>query len=238
MGVACSVIVHDHGLTAALTGTLTLADTAALRDKLFKCLAEQPAGLVIDLAGLSVGDRLALSVFTTVSRQAARWPGIPVLYCSPSPEVRTLLAGGAYRRLPIVDSLAEARRRARDETTLPALIDDLLPIAGAARQARNVVAEACLCWGLLDLVAPASVIVGELVTNVVEHASTMATLRISLRPRFVTVAVQDGSTSPPRLAAPGGSGGRGLRLVEAMAHSWGWLPTDGGKVVWAALSRP
>jgi hypothetical protein len=29
--------------------------------------------------------------------------------------------------------------------------------------------------------------------------------------------------------------GRGLLLVEATAHSWGWLPTDNGKVVWASL---
>jgi hypothetical protein len=31
--------------------------------------------------------------------------------------------------------------------------------------------------------------------------------------------------------------GRGLLLVEAMATSWGWLPSEGGKVVWATLLR-
>jgi hypothetical protein len=25
--------------------------------------------------------------------------------------------------------------------------------------------------------------------------------------------------------------------VEECAHSWGWLPIDGGKVVWASLTR-
>jgi len=174
-----------------------------------------------------------------VSRQAARWPGIPVLLCSATDQVRDMLLGGAYRRLPLQRTVALARRQVRaGGQSVPAFIDELLPVAGAVRQARNVATEACLRWDLPGLVAPASVIVSELVTNAVAHAGTMATLRISLRPRFVTIAVKDGSGAEPRRRRPAPSGGRGLLLVEAMAHSWGWLPVDGGKVVWASLDRP
>jgi hypothetical protein len=32
-------------------------------------------------------------------------------------------------------------------------------------------------------------------------------------------------------------GGRGLRLVEMLAHRWGWRPAPRGKVVWAHLAH-
>jgi hypothetical protein len=238
MTVGLTVVGDGTELVATLTGHLGLADAAQLRSRMFKCLAEQPDALLVDLTALTVEEPLALAVFSAVNRQAARWPGIPVVYCAPAAPVRDMLANGAYRRLPVAGSVDLARERVRaDGQTVPSLIDDLLPIAGAARQARNVATEACVRWDLPDLVAPASVIAGELVTNVVDHANTMATLRISLRHRYVTIGVRDGSTAEPRRITPGPSGGRGLMLVDAMSHSWGWLPVDGGKVVWASLSR-
>jgi hypothetical protein len=238
MAVDCSVTAHADGLSATLTGRLSLADAPQVRMRLFKCLAEQPDALFVDLAGLSVEEPIALAVFTTVSRQAARWPAIPVLYCAPTDDVRDMFKRGASRRLPLVRTVGLARQQVRGGgQSLPSLIDELIPVTGAARQARNVVTEACLRWDLPGLVGPASVIVSELVANVVNHAGTMATLRVSLRPRFVTIAVKDGSVAEPRRRRPDLSGGRGLLLVEAMAHSWGWLPVDGGKVVWASLDR-
>jgi hypothetical protein len=238
MAVEIAISGDTAELVATLTGRLGLADAAQVRVRLFKCLAEQPDALLVDLAGLAVEEPLALSVFAAVSRQAARWPGIPVLYCAPTPPVGHLLADGAYRRLPVLGTVGLARERVRaDGKTMPSLIEDLLPIAGAVRHARNVVTEACLRWDLPDLVAPASLIASELVGNVVDHAGTMATLRVSLRRRFVTIGVRDGSTEEPRRVSPSPTGGRGLQLVEAMARSWGWLPVDGGKVVWASLSR-
>jgi hypothetical protein len=68
----------------------------------------------------------------------------------------------------------------------------------------------------------------------------MSTLRLSLRHRFLTIAVRDGSPAEPVLTAglpPDARAGRGLILVDECAHSWGWLPSDGGKVVWASLAR-
>jgi len=238
MAVGYAVSGDGAELIATLSGSLDLANAAQIRTHLFKCLAEQPDALLVDLAGLSVEEPLALAVFSAVNRQAARWPGIPVLYCAPTPPVRDMLANGAYRRLPVAATLDLARETVRaGGEAVPALIDDLLPIAGAARQARNIATEACSRWDLPDLIAPASVIAGELVTNVVDHANTMATLRVCLRQRYVTIGVRDGSSEEPRRVPPGPLGGRGLMLVEAMAHSWGWLPVDGGKVVWASLSR-
>jgi hypothetical protein len=243
MSVEYAIRADESGLVATLTGRLGLADAPRVRTCLFKCLAEQPDALFVDLAGLEVEEPLALAVFSAVSRQAARWPGIPVLYCGAGAPLRGLLARGPFRRLPVAETVDQAREGLRTGgESVPSFIEDLLPIAGTARLARNIATEACLRWDLPDLVGAASVIAGELVTNVLDHADTIATLRVTLRPRFVMIGVKDGSAAMPRLARPGPTGGRGLSLVEAMAHSWGWLPLDGGKVVWASLtwtlSRP
>src|SRR4051812_37948340 len=95
--------VADHGpdVLASPTGRLTLADVAKLRLSLDKCLAEQPAAVLVDLSGLTVEEPLALTVFLTFSADAARWPGVPVLLCGPTDEVRTMLGAAAFRRLPV-----------------------------------------------------------------------------------------------------------------------------------------
>lgn len=244
MTVGCTVSDQgDNLLVASLTGDLGLTDIGPLRSRLLKCLAEQPDALLIDLARLTVAQPLALSVLKTVQRQAIRWPGTPVLLCGAQPRTRALLTRGAhaFHELPLFSSLAAGRAHAGTaRLALPALSDELLPLSGAARQARNVTTDACLRWDLPDLVAPASLIASELVSNVVDHAHTMMTLRLSLRPRYLNIAVRDGSPAEPHRpgqSSPDGPGGLGLMLVEASANSWGWLPTDGGKVVWAALTH-
>jgi anti-sigma regulatory factor (Ser/Thr protein kinase) len=121
---------------------------------------------------------------------------------------------------------------------MPTVRDDLLPVSWAARHARNLATEACLRWELPQLTGPASLVVSELVSNVVEHAHTMMSLRLSLWDRYLHIAVRDGSAIQPALPqrpAAEQLRGRGLHLVNATAHNWGCLPTDGGKVVWASL---
>lgn len=234
MAVTCETTEHDLGLVASLSGTLDLTGVSALRLRLFKYLAEQPAALLVELSGLTVAEPLALTVLVAVARQAARWPGIPMMLCAPPPPVEAMLTDAAFRRLAIFGSVEASAASASDQRrSLPSVSDDLLPITGAAREARDLATEACLRWNLPELVGRASLIVDEFLSNVADHANTMATLRLTLRPRFLTIAVEDGSSAPPVL---GPDRGRGLILVRATAHSWGWLPTEGGKVVWASLA--
>ncbi|AGL18668.1 ATP-binding region ATPase domain-containing protein [Actinoplanes sp. N902-109] len=239
MTLEASIKEDDGRLLVDVSGELTLVEVAALRDQLMKCLAEQPEALIVNIAEMTVSEPLALAVFPAVARQAAQWPGISMLLCAPTPDVRTSLRQAAYRRLPLLASIEQARERAHDEReSLPVLTDELLPISGAARQARNVATDACLRWDLPDLVGPASLIVSELVSNVVDHAHTMMSLRLSLTSRYLQISVRDGSSAEPRLSpdlSPDISGGRGLKLVDATARAWGCLPCAGGKVVWASL---
>ncbi|GAA3345852.1 ATP-binding protein [Amorphoplanes nipponensis] len=239
MPIDCAVSGDGDRLLAAVSGDLDLGAVADLRIRLLKCLAEQPRALLVDLSRMTVSEPLALSVFTAVRRQAARWPGIPLLLCAPEPMTGSHLRNARHRSLPVFPTVEAADRHVGvDRDTLAMLNDELLPVLGAARQARNLATEACLRWDLPDLLAPASLVASELVSNVVDHAHTMMTMRLTLRPRYLQIAVRDGSTAEPvRRPSPEtvARRGRGLMLIEATAHAWGWLPTHNGKVVWASL---
>ncbi len=238
--VECTVNDDVCGLRVDLTGRLGAADVAALRLRLMQCLFEQPAALLVDLTGMRVDEASVLAVFLTVSEQALRWPTIPLLLCVPPSATRDLLDGVPHPVL-LFGSAADARdHAAANREDLPTLSEELLPLSGAARYARNVATEACLRWGLPHLVGPASLIVTELVSNVIDHTGTMSTLQFTLHSGHLTICVRDGSDAEPMetpQVTPTAPRGRGLLLVEAVAHEWGWLPGNGGKVVWATLAR-
>ena len=81
----------------------------------------------------------------------------------------------------------------------PAVGELLVPVTGAARRARDVITEACIRWELPILIAPASVVVTELVTNALVHAQTMADLTVVRGRRYLLIRVCDGSATMPAI---------------------------------------
>ncbi|WP_433362587.1 ATP-binding protein [Actinoplanes sp. CA-142083] len=239
-GTLAWTVGEDDGFAVVtVRGLLDLRGTPGLRTALLKCLAEQPDALLVDLAALEIADDTVLSLFTAVSLQAAHWPGTPLLLCAPSPPVAELLERGRHGTMRVHADVAGARRAVADgRAVVPSISDELLPIVGAVRHARNLATEACLAWDLPELVGPASLVVSELVSNAVEHAGTMMTVRITRRNRYVHIAVRDGSPREPIAATLGSltQRGRGLLLVATVAVHWGSLPSADGKVVWATLA--
>lgn len=242
MTTPLSWAVADHGgrTVVSVRGELDLAGTPLLLAALFKRLAEQPSALVLDLSGMTVAQGLAMSVFTAVAGQAERWPGIPVVLCAPGDRAAGLLERRRFGNLRVQPDVATALRGIDGgEVVMSAVNDRLLPVAGAVRHARNMATEACSTWDLPELIGPASLVVSELVSNAVEHAGTMMTVRLSRRARYLHIAVRDGSPDEPHLNPPeplSARRGRGLMLVDHLAVHWGSLPTTDGKVVWATLS--
>lgn len=221
----------------ALSGMLTLRGATGLRGALLKCLAEQPEALLLDLAGVDRAEPGSPSVFTAVTSQASRWPGVPVLLCAAGPPLARMLASGGYGKLPVHDGVAAAQHSLdAGGTDLRMIIDELLPVSGAPRHARDMVTEACVRWSLEPLIGPACLVASELVSNVIDHAGTMMTLRLSLRDRYLHISVRDGSPAEPPPASQARPVGSGLALVAAVASYWGSLPTTDGKVVWATLA--
>ena len=91
-------------------------------------------------------------------------------------------------------------------------------------------------WGLGGTVFTTELIISELITNAIRHATGPIRVRV-LRDRTLICEVSDASSTSPHLryAAAEDEGGRGLFLVAQFADRWGTRYTPGGKVIWAEL---
>ncbi|GBQ04288.1 hypothetical protein SSP531S_57820 [Streptomyces spongiicola] len=109
----------------------------------------------------------------------------------------------------------------------------------AAAQARRDITLVLETWGLPQLVDVAEQVVTELVANAVEHtdAATVGASITRTGTESARIVVTDTSRTRPTPGAPSPDDehGRGLLLVEALAHDWGSDPVHGGKRVWAEL---
>ncbi|WP_406219631.1 ATP-binding protein [Streptomyces canus] len=114
---------------------------------------------------------------------------------------------------------------------------------GAVRAARTAVRDRLATWNLDGLADVAALLVSELVTNALRHATGPIGVRL-VRPEAVDgvllVEVSDPLPDPPRerVAALEDESGRGLQLVAHAARRWGTRPGVTGKTVWFELSVP
>jgi anti-sigma regulatory factor (Ser/Thr protein kinase) len=115
--------------------------------------------------------------------------------------------------------------------------------AGAVRTARAVVRGQLRTWGLDGLGDVTALLVSELVTNSLRHATGPIGVRL-IRPDGVSdallVEVSDPLPDLPRerVANPDEEGGRGLQLVAFSSRRWGTRPGVTGKTVWFELAVP
>lgn len=114
---------------------------------------------------------------------------------------------------------------------------------GAVRTARRVVRGQLHGWGLDILGDIAALLVSELVTNALRHATGPIGVRL-VRPAglegVLLVEVSDPLPDPPRerAARPEDESGRGLQLVASSSRRWGTRPGTDGKTVWFELAVP
>ncbi|MEU8217789.1 ATP-binding protein [Micromonospora taraxaci] len=233
--ITCEVRTTAPVAVVRLAGALHLGTMRSVHRALSDALVDQPEALVVDMAEVSVEDRLALSVFAATARRAEEWPAVPVVLCAPSPvAARWLAESTTCRVVPVTADCAEATRMAGATLRMRARLE---PVAEACRRARELVTDACARWNLPDAAGPAALVLSELVGNVVRHAGTPMQVTVTLRRPYLHLAVVDGSSAQ---AQPGGTdlhaeGGRGLMLVRELAQRWGSVPAGQGKAVWAML---
>ncbi|MEV4431756.1 ATP-binding protein [Streptomyces sp. NPDC049555] len=113
--------------------------------------------------------------------------------------------------------------------------------AGAVRTARTLVRDTLHEWGLDSVVDVTVLLVSELVTNSLRHATGPIGLRMySHAGPSLLVEVSDPLPDPPRERAADADdeGGRGLQLVASASRRWGTRPGNQGKTVWFELSLP
>ncbi|MEU9337797.1 SpoIIE family protein phosphatase [Streptomyces sp. NPDC048290] len=110
-------------------------------------------------------------------------------------------------------------------------------IAVARQQLRELLHD----WSSADQVDSTVLLVSEMLTNVLVHTDTDALLvaEISGEPgaRRLRVEVTDAGEDLPHKRRPGelASSGRGLVLIELLAHAWGVDPRGEGKSIWFEL---
>ncbi|MFJ6696562.1 SpoIIE family protein phosphatase [Streptomyces sp. NPDC091272] len=110
-------------------------------------------------------------------------------------------------------------------------------IASTRRQLRELLHD----WAVEDQVDSAVLMVSEMVTNVLVHTDgdALLTARATgpLGARRLRVEVTDVSDELPHKRRPGemASSGRGLLLMEMLAHKWGVDPRGRGKSIWFEL---
>lgn len=110
------------------------------------------------------------------------------------------------------------------------------PDVATVGDARRFVEQTLSSWGADELAWTAMLLVTELTTNAVLHASTSYDVRLEQRGGgTIRIGVSDGSARKPRPRdyALDATTGRGLGLVESLAAAWGTSTRTNGKTVWA-----
>jgi anti-sigma regulatory factor (Ser/Thr protein kinase) len=115
-----------------------------------------------------------------------------------------------------------------------------LPVLESVRASRNFVVAAVRRLAADHLVHDATVIVSELATNAVLHACSPFRVSVSELGGLVCISVKDvgdGHAALPTLAPDDHAlDGRGMAIIDALAHRWGYSALEDGKVVWAQLA--
>jgi GAF domain-containing protein/anti-sigma regulatory factor (Ser/Thr protein kinase) len=110
--------------------------------------------------------------------------------------------------------------------------------ASSAPSARRFAADLIVAWGLTALSDTAQLLLGEVITNAVQHTVGDVRVRVSRKPDRLRVEVTDGSDRVPdvRPIDLEAENGRGLFIVQALADEWGHESVEtGGKTVWFEL---
>ncbi|MGW6564037.1 SpoIIE family protein phosphatase [Streptomyces sp. NPDC054975] len=134
-------------------------------------------------------------------------------------------------------TLLVVRTRALDARQVAAW--ELSPDPALVARARAMAAEQLGRWGLDDLAFTTELVVSELVTNAIRHASGPIGVRL-IRDRSLICEVSDSQHTSPhaRYAGNDEEGGRGLFMVAQLTDHWGTRYMPAGKTIWAEQALP
>ncbi|WP_405538923.1 SpoIIE family protein phosphatase [Streptomyces sp. NBC_00075] len=129
--------------------------------------------------------------------------------------------------------MARTRLLGADQVADWDLPADPAVVADARKEATRQLTE----WRLEELAFTTELVVSELVTNAIRHATLPIRLRL-IKDRSLICEVFDGGATAPHLRHPRTTdeGGRGLLLVSQFTQRWGTRFVPEGKIIWAEQS--
>ena len=224
--------VADGVAVLAVEGAVSDPDGPQLLTAVQGALALGPRGVVLDLAQAEAVSAGAAAVLSELALVPSGWPRAALVVC---PSSSTFTPPGVLLATDRDQAVATVHQRSdRLRATL-----SVEHGPGGPAQARAAVVANAERLGPGELADDVVLLVSELVTNAVRHASAPIDLEIEVDRDEVVVAVRDGSEVPPlpRDAGVEAEGGRGMLLVDLLADVHGVRPQPPGKTVWARLHR-
>ena len=201
-------------------------------------LAQGPRGVACDLSGVVEANATgALRSLAATGRHPRDWPGVPVAMAGLDPVAGQTLSGKPLGRHLIVSPRLRQTLSSVLQAESPALeLLRLAPHPTAPRACRDFVTRTLLDWRLSQFIAPAALVVSELVMNAITHAETDIDVSVSAHQQQIRVAVREHTPGRPVERHSSDAPALGLTIVADLSIARGVLPTaDGGKVVWAVL---
>ncbi len=224
---------------SGMLDALTARDLSAA---LLDAIAEQAAGVLIEVDDLTVTDDVGLTVFATVGAQNRIWPGCGLVFAGPNPQFHAAAERmGIIAYVPMCPDRPTAVAHLAAIPVPPWRREHIAADRNAPGLARAAVAEFCAHQGIGGGAMggeTAQLVASELVTNAVVHAGTPIELTLRLVLPLLHIAVRDSGQGRAAISGTvdeGAESGRGLVLVEALSASWGSFVPPIGKVVWAAV---
>ena len=221
LGPGDALIAFTDGITEARNAAGEQFSDEALQEALLACTDHSAAQVAHDIrsaalafAGGTLNDDLAILV--------VRVPPEPDDDEADGHGVQATGVSPRQRPLPP----REARIALPPEPTSP-------------RAARRFLASLLVSWRMPEMLeGEAALLLSELATNAIQHARSPFTVIVRYDGTFIRIEVGDGSQEVPRLEGEEQlvrRAGRGLVLVDSIAHRWGIHPTARGKRVWFDL---
>lgn len=239
-----AVIEQDFELGlghVTLIGELDATTAPAVRSGILKCAADHPQAVIVDIDRVTVDQPRFLIVLAATARGLSDDHIAMFVVAHPATDVGRSARRELRDTLPIFDNRAAARKATIDVVPSPTRMHlHLPPLPTSPAVARSLVQYACGSWRLDRVADRARLIISELVTNAVVHAGTELDVTVVLRRGFLFLQVRDRSVDLPRtpgpeIVSPRAEHGRGLRLIDSLATSWGSSAAPHGKTVWATV---
>lgn len=114
--------------------------------------------------------------------------------------------------------------------------------AAAVSELRHHIRSTLAGWGLRHVADDTELVGSEIVTNAIAASAALplpARVRVQIAAHAgrLILMVWDASDLPPVRSEGDADAvtGRGLRIIDALTASWGYVPVTDGKIVWAVL---